>query len=155
MSSRMMSLSRLRRTPTSTKHSIFSSGITNTGFPREIADRTDINESSVAKTMRRLEENDVVERSDEIYYVDPVRIDTIRARLTSVDAVVRLFEATPDDDAYAEAGWEEQVPTIDSTGVLIPAHSSNQQTARAPPILLVNVLCPLRAGNTSRPPAEL
>jgi len=87
------------------------------GFsPREIAARTDINESSVAKTMRRLDEKGLVERSDEIYYVDPVRIDTIRARLTSVDAVVRLFEGTPDDDAYAEAGWEEQVPPIDSTG---------------------------------------
>ncbi|CAM3012197.1 helix-turn-helix domain-containing protein [Halobacterium salinarum] len=87
------------------------------GFsPREIADRTDINESSVAKTMRRLDEKDLVERSDGIYYVDPVRVETLTARLKSVDAVVRLFEATPDDDAYAEAGWEEQVPTIDSTG---------------------------------------
>ncbi|MDL0127610.1 MarR family transcriptional regulator [Halobacterium salinarum] len=87
------------------------------GFsPREIAARTDINESSVAKTMRHLDEKDLVERSDEIYYVDPVRVETLTARLKSVDAVVRLFEATPDDDAYAEAGWEEQVPPIDSTG---------------------------------------
>jgi len=87
------------------------------GFPpREIAERTDINESSVAKTVRRLDENDLVERSDEIYYVDPVRVDTIKARLKSIDAVVRLFERAPDDDAYAEEGWEEQVPIIDSTG---------------------------------------
>jgi hypothetical protein len=84
--------------------------------PREIAERTDINESSVAKTMRRLDENDLVERSDEIYYVDPVRVDTIKARLKSIDAVVRLFERAPYDDAYDEEGWEEQVPIIDSTG---------------------------------------
>ncbi|MGB9960749.1 MarR family transcriptional regulator (plasmid) [Halobacterium sp. MBLA0001] len=87
------------------------------GFsPREIADRTAINESSVAKTMRHLKEKGLVEGSDGIYYVDPVRVETLTARLTSVDAVVRLFEGTPDDDAYAEAGWEEQVPPIDSSG---------------------------------------
>lgn len=87
------------------------------GFrPHEIAERIEINESSVAKTMRRLDEKDLVERSDEIYYVDPVRVDAIKARLKSFDTVARLFERTPDDDAYAEEGWEQKVPTIDSTG---------------------------------------
>ncbi|MCG1004888.1 MULTISPECIES: helix-turn-helix domain-containing protein [Halobacterium] len=101
----------------------------NYGFsPREIADRTDINESSLAKTMTRLNEKDLVERADGVYYVDPGRVETIKARLTSVDAAVRLFEAAPDDDAYAEDGWEEHVPTIDPTEGADPRERTSRKS---------------------------
>jgi hypothetical protein len=37
-------------------------------------------------------------------------------RLTINGAARMSLERAPDDDAYAEEGWEEQVPIIDSTG---------------------------------------
>jgi len=85
------------------------------GFtPAEIADHTDISESSASKTMARLFEKGLVERSEGAYYVDPDRADTLKQRLTSLDSAVELFESAPSDDAYAEQGWEDQVPSIDT-----------------------------------------
>jgi len=84
------------------------------GFtPAEIADHTDISESSTSKTMARLFEKGLVERSDGAYYVEPDRADTLKQRLESLDSAVELFESAPNDDAYAEDGWEDDVPSID------------------------------------------
>lgn len=83
------------------------------GFtPAEIADHTDISESSASKTMARLFEKGLVERSEGAYYVDPDRAGTLKQRLTSLDSAVELFESAPNDDAYAEEGWEDEVPSI-------------------------------------------
>jgi len=85
------------------------------GFtPAEIADHTDISGSSASKTMARLFEKGLVERAEGAYYVDPDRADTLKQRLTSLDSAVELFESAPSDDAYAEEGWEDQVPSIDT-----------------------------------------
>jgi DNA-binding transcriptional ArsR family regulator len=84
------------------------------GFtPTEIADHTDISKSSASKTMMRLFEKDLVERSEGAYYVDPDRVDTLKQRLTSLDSTVEFFESASSDDAYAEEGWEDEVPSID------------------------------------------
>ena len=84
------------------------------GFtPSEIADQTDISKSSASKTMTRLFEKGLVERSQGAYYVDPDRAERLKQRLESLDSVVQLFESAPTDDAYAEEGWEDKVPSID------------------------------------------
>ena len=84
------------------------------GFtPREIADHTDINDSSASKTMARLFEKGLVERSDGAYYAAPDRVDTLKQRLKSLDSAIQLFESTPNDDIYAEEGWEDEMPSID------------------------------------------
>lgn len=83
------------------------------GFtPTEIAERTTISRSSASKTMTRLFDKGLVERSQGTYYVEPERADELQHRLESLDATARLFETAP-DDAYAEPGWEEEVPSID------------------------------------------
>jgi len=83
------------------------------GFtPAEIADRTTISDASASKTMTRLFEKGLVERAQGTYYVEPERADELKRRLESLDATDRLFETAP-DDAYAEPGWEDEVPSID------------------------------------------
>ena len=84
------------------------------GFsPTEIADRTTISEASASKTMTRLFDKGLVARSQGVYYADPDRADDLKRRLDSLDAAVRLHESAPDDDAYAEPGWDEDVSSID------------------------------------------
>ncbi|MFD1635407.1 MarR family transcriptional regulator (plasmid) [Haloplanus ruber] len=86
------------------------------GFtPSEIADKTDISDSSITKTMTRLFEKDLVARSAGVYYVPPEGADTIKQRLESLDATVQLFESTPDDDAYSKDGWEDEVPSLEAS----------------------------------------
>jgi DNA-binding transcriptional ArsR family regulator len=80
--------------------------------PVEIAAHTDISESSASKTMARLFEKGLVERSEGAYYVDPDRAGTLKQRLASLDSAVNLFESAPSGDAYAEEGWEDDVPSI-------------------------------------------
>lgn len=83
------------------------------GFtPAEIAERTRISDASASKTMTRLFEKGLVERAQGTYYVEPERADELKRRLDSLDATARLFETAP-DDAYAEQGWEDEVPSID------------------------------------------
>lgn len=83
------------------------------GFtPAEIAERTEISAAIASKTMTRLFEKGLVERAQGTYYVEPERADELQRRLESLDATERLLEAAP-DDAYAEAGWEDEVPSID------------------------------------------
>lgn len=83
------------------------------GFtPAEIAERTAISDGSASKTMARLFEKGLVERAQGTYYVEPERADELQRRLDSLDATERLFETAP-DDAYAEPGWEDEVPSID------------------------------------------
>lgn len=84
--------------------------------PFEIASRTDISEANASKTLTHLSEEELVEHDKGTYYVDPDRAEHLKNRLESVDAAVRLFEAAPDDDAYAEPGWEDHVPSIDKNG---------------------------------------
>ena len=84
------------------------------GFtPTEIADRTTISEASASKTMTRLFDKGLVDRSQGVYYTDPDRTDDLKRRLDSLNAAVRLHETAPDDNAYTEPGWEEDVSSID------------------------------------------
>ena len=82
------------------------------GFtPAEIADRTDVAETSASKTMARLFEKGLVERIQGVYFVDPDRAADLQRRLESIDAAARLHESAT-DDAYAEPGWEDKVPSL-------------------------------------------
>lgn len=84
------------------------------GFtPSEIAVHTDISDASASKTMARLFEKGLVERSEGAYYVAPDRAETLTQRLESLDAAVQLFESAPSDDIYTDEGWENDVPSID------------------------------------------
>lgn len=84
------------------------------GFtPSEIADHTDVNQSSVSKTMARLFEKELVERSEGAYYAPPSSADKLKKRLKSLDSASQLFESSPQDDIYAEKGWEDEMPSID------------------------------------------
>lgn len=84
------------------------------GFtPDEIAARTALSKATTSNTMTRLFENGLVERAKNVYYIDPRRADELTQRLESLDSAVQLFESAPNDDIYAEEGWEQEVPTID------------------------------------------
>lgn len=84
------------------------------GFtPSEITDYTDISDSSASKTMARLFDKGLVERSEGTYYVNPDCVDKLKQRLESLDSAVQLFESAPTDDVYAAEGWEDEVPSID------------------------------------------
>ncbi|SEW35053.1 MarR family transcriptional regulator [Halobacterium jilantaiense] len=83
------------------------------GFtPREIADRTALNKTAISSTMARLFEYGLIERADNVYYVDPIRASELKRRLESLDSLIHLFESAP-DDSYAEKGWEQELPTFD------------------------------------------
>lgn len=83
------------------------------GFtPQEIADRTALNKTAASSTMAQLFEKGLVEQAENVYYIDPRRVDELTNRLRSLDSAVELFEVTPDDDSYAEEDWEQEVPSI-------------------------------------------
>jgi len=83
------------------------------GFtPQETAARTGLNKTTASNTIAQLVENGVVERADDVYYIDPRRVDELTNRLRSLDSAVKLFKVTPDDDSYAEENWEQEVPSI-------------------------------------------
>ncbi len=97
------------------------------GFtPTEIADRTTIAHSSASKTMARLFDKGLVERSQGAYYIDPDHAARLQQRLESLDSIVQLFDSAPTDDAYAEHGWEEHLPSVDPS-----AGSGTDQTDTA------------------------
>ncbi|QAU11378.1 MarR family transcriptional regulator (plasmid) [Halorubrum sp. BOL3-1] len=80
--------------------------------PQEIAVRTDLNKTTASNTMAQLVENGLVEQAEDVYYIDPRRVDELTNRLRSLDSAVELFEATPDNDSYAQEDWEQEVPSI-------------------------------------------
>lgn len=92
----------------------------------EIAHEAEINKSSVSETLSHLLEKELIERTEDIYYLMPERADVLKQRLDSVDAAARLFEAAPEDDAYAEDGWENSLPSID------PNQGASEQDQVAP-----------------------
>ena len=84
------------------------------GFtPREIAAQTALNKTAAVNALARLFENELIDRADDVYYIEPHQVDKLKHRLDSLDSAVRLFEAAPNDDSYAEEGWEQEVPSID------------------------------------------
>lgn len=102
------------------------------GFtPGEIADHTDISESSASKTMARLFEKGLVKRSEGAYYVDPDRTDRLKQRLKSLDSAVQLFKSAPTDDAYAEQGWEDELPSIDPSDESDTTETQDSTTTEA------------------------
>lgn len=83
------------------------------GFtPKEIAARTALNKTAASSTMAQLVEKGLVEQAENVYYIDPRRVDELSNRLRSLDSAVELFEVTPDDDRYAEEDWKQEVPSI-------------------------------------------
>lgn len=81
----------------------------------EIKNGAEIDKTDTSKTIDRLLERGLIESSDGVYYVDPDRADWLKQQLKSLDSAVQLFESTPTDDAYAEEGWEDTLPSIDTT----------------------------------------
>lgn len=82
------------------------------GFtPSEVAERTSVRETSATKTMARLYDKGLVERTDGAYFVDPERAKDLQRRLESIDNAVRLHDTDPDDAADVP-GWEDVGPTL-------------------------------------------
>ena len=67
---------------------------------------------SPSNTIAQLVEDGFVEQAENVYYIDPRRVDELTNRLRSLDSAVELFEVTPDDDSYAQEDWEQEVPSI-------------------------------------------
>ena len=83
------------------------------GFtPQEIAAQTSLNKTTASNTMAQLVEDGFVEQAENVYYIDPRRVDELTNRLRSLKSAVELFEVTPDDDSYAQEDWEQEVPSI-------------------------------------------
>jgi len=100
------------------------------GFTRrEIADRTALNKTAVSNTMDRLFEHGLIERVDNVYYVDPSRASELKRRLESLDSLVQFFESAP-DDSYAEEVWERELP-IFAPDVKADAPEEDSETAEA------------------------
>ena len=66
--------------------------------------------------MARLFEKGLVERAEGAYYAAPDRADKLKQRLKSLDSAIQLFESVPNDDVYAEEGWEDEMGSIDPEG---------------------------------------
>ena len=84
--------------------------------PKEIVDGTTLSEPSASKIVARLFDKRLVERSQGVYYVAPGLAEDLKHRLDSNDAAARLHQTIPYNDPYAEAGWEEEVSSIDPDG---------------------------------------
>ncbi|OSO89356.1 hypothetical protein B9H04_17415 [Halorubrum ezzemoulense DSM 17463] len=80
--------------------------------PDEIAAHTDISETKVSNAVAQLVEWRLVQQAAIEFYVDSDQAEEIRQRLRSLDTVVQLFETEPTDDAYAEPGWTDEVPSL-------------------------------------------
>ncbi|MDV7350977.1 MarR family transcriptional regulator [Halorubrum distributum] len=80
--------------------------------PDEIAAHTDISATKVSNAVAQLVEWGLVQQAATDFYVDSDQAEEIRQRLRSLDAVVQLFETAPTDDAYAESGWTDEVPSL-------------------------------------------
>ena len=79
----------------------------------EIAAHTDRCETEVTSAVADLVERGLLEQAASGYYLDPDRAEEIRHRLRSLDAACQLFATAPTDDAYAEPGWTDEVPSLD------------------------------------------
>jgi len=80
--------------------------------PAEIAANTELSTSRAAESLGALSTSALINQEDGVYYVNPYQADRLKRRLESVDAVEQLFDSTPDDDVYAEPGWDDQVSSI-------------------------------------------
>lgn len=76
--------------------------------PPEIAADTELSEVAAADALTTLSEDDLVQQSQDAYYIPVDRGDEFRRRLESVDAAAQLHDGAPDDDAYAVEDWEAQ-----------------------------------------------
>ncbi|WP_324759474.1 MarR family transcriptional regulator [Haloarcula montana] len=77
--------------------------------PSEIASTLDVTENEASRVVSSLYERDLASRSQGSYYVDAETAKILRHRLTSVDSAERLHTTAPDNDAYAEDDWEDDV----------------------------------------------
>lgn len=80
--------------------------------PDEIAAHTDISATKVSNGVAQLVEWGLVQQAATDFYVDSDQAEEIRQRLRSLDTVVQIFETAPTDDAYAESGWADEVPSL-------------------------------------------
>jgi len=108
------------------------------GFPlHDIANRIALSKASTSKAMTRLLENDLVERTENFYYIDPRRINELAQRLKSIDSVVQFFESTPNDDIYAKEGWEQELSKIDpEVGADTPMEDPTTAEARSEALII-------------------
>lgn len=103
-------------TPDSSEYTTLGFLVTRCGTrfsPDEIAANTDISATEVSNAVAQLVKWGLVQQATADYYVDPAHAEEIRQRLRSLDTVVQLFETAPTDDAYAESGWTDEVPSLD------------------------------------------
>jgi len=79
----------------------------------EIASVIDSSETETANAIEILAEDQLIERSQDTYFVDSERGQYLQRRLESVDTAKRLHNTTPDDDVYAREDWERELSSLD------------------------------------------
>lgn len=77
--------------------------------PSEIASTLNVTEQETSRALSHLFDQGLVDRSQESYYVGSEKAKHLQRRLKSVDSAERLHNTTPDDDAYAEGEWEDDL----------------------------------------------
>ncbi|TKX74471.1 hypothetical protein EXE46_08870 [Halorubrum sp. GN11_10-6_MGM] len=80
--------------------------------PTAIADQTGCPEAAVVTVIDRLEALGAIERLGDGIQIETAAAETIARRLKSLDQVIQLFDAAPDDE-YASVDWVSQVGTIE------------------------------------------
>ncbi|QLH82102.1 MarR family transcriptional regulator [Halosimplex pelagicum] len=80
----------------------------------EIASAIDSSETEATSTIEILAEDQLIERSQDTYFVDSECGQYLQRRLESVDTAKRLHDTTPDDDMYAREDWERELSSLDS-----------------------------------------
>ena len=101
--------------PDTDEHTVLSFLVRNSGecfTPREIVEQTGVSKVNISKILEDLSEHQLICYSEDSYYVDPEQRTELKRRLESTDAVVQLHDTAPDNDGYAEDGWEDQLGSI-------------------------------------------
>lgn len=101
--------------PDTDEHTVLSFLVRNSGerfTPREIVDQAGVSKVNIPDILENLFEHQLISCAEDTYYVDPEQGMELKRRVESIDAVVQLHDTTPDNDSYAEDGWEDQLGSI-------------------------------------------
>jgi hypothetical protein len=93
--------------PDTDEHTVLSFLVRNSGErfnSRNIVEQTSVREEDISETMECLLEHQLIYHSGNSYYVDPERATELKHRLELIDAVVQVFENTPDDVIMRKGG---------------------------------------------------
>ncbi|MDB2274331.1 MarR family transcriptional regulator [Halorubrum ezzemoulense] len=101
--------------PDTDEHTVLSFLVRNGGerfAPHKIVEQTSVSELNISAILENLFEYQLICCSEDTYYVNPEGRMELKHRLESIDAAVRIHDTAPENDSYAEDGWEDQLGSI-------------------------------------------